>query len=277
MHAGWNLLVRHQRANDLFLRISFIIAVVGFVPAFVFEFIGAPVIFRVGGWACLGGAFLAVYYFGLSRGYRGGDFTVVYPLVRAIPVLLVALTDLARGNPPSALGWLGLVLVAVGCFIIPLRGLNEIQRSHYLNRSTAWILLAALGSVGYSTVDSIAAQSLQAGLETAIRYNIYESSFTLMIYFLILRAVGDKGVHAAGWDGWKWPVVAAGFLFGAYSLVLWAFQLDPHASYIVALRQFSIVIGVATGAMFFHEPAPWLRAFASVVILIGVLCIAFAK
>ena len=141
----------------------------------------------------------------------------------------------------------------------------------------AWILLAALGSVGYSTVDSIAAQSLQAGLETAIRYNIYESSFTLMIYFLILRAVGDKGVHAAGWDGWKWPVVAAGFLFGAYSLVLWAFQLDPHASYVVALRQFSIVIGVVTGAMFFHEPAPWLRAFASVVILIGVLCIAFAK
>src|SRR5574337_1305593 len=128
-HAGWNLLVRHQRANDLFLRISFVIAVVGLTPALVFEFVGAPVILRVGGLALVGGACLAVYYFGLGRGYRGGDFTVVYPLVRAIPVLLVALTDLMRGNPPSPLGWLGLVLVALGCFIIPLRGLNEIHRS----------------------------------------------------------------------------------------------------------------------------------------------------
>ncbi len=42
----------------------------------------------------------------------------------------------------------------------------------------------------------------------------------------------------------------------------------------LALRQLSIVIGVAIGASLFDEPARLLRLSASVVIALGVVCIA---
>ena len=62
-------------------------------------------------------------------------------------------------------------------------------------------------------------------------------------------------------------------VFGAYWLVLWSYQLSPQASYVVALRQFSIVIGVVIGTFLFREEAPILRISASVMIAIGIACI----
>jgi drug/metabolite transporter (DMT)-like permease len=63
-------------------------------------------------------------------------------------------------------------------------------------------------------------------------------------------------------------------LFGAYWLILWSYQLSTHTSYVVALRQFSIVIGVVIGVIHFRDPAPGLRIFASLAIVTGIFCIA---
>ena len=57
---------------------------------------------------------MAIYYLGLSRGYMSGDFTVVYPLARATPVLVIAALDVARGQAPTLFGWLGLLLIVIG-------------------------------------------------------------------------------------------------------------------------------------------------------------------
>ncbi|MCB8945767.1 MAG: hypothetical protein H6658_18620 [Ardenticatenaceae bacterium] len=39
------------------------------------------------------GCFQAMYYLGLLQGYKSGDFTVVYPVARALPVLILAFVD----------------------------------------------------------------------------------------------------------------------------------------------------------------------------------------
>jgi drug/metabolite transporter (DMT)-like permease len=65
-------------------------------------------------------------------------------------------------------------------------------------------------------------------------------------------------------------------VFGAYWLVLFAYQLSPYASYVLALRQLSIVIGAVAGTVLFHEPARGLRVGAALVILAGAACIALA-
>ena len=65
-------------------------------------------------------------------------------------------------------------------------------------------------------------------------------------------------------------------MFGAYWLVLYAYQLSAYASYVLALRQVSIVIGTAAGAFLFHEPARGLRVGAALAILGGAACIALA-
>src|SRR5919199_413185 len=141
MNASWNMMARRQRVGDLFLQISFLIAAVGIGPALIAEWVSTPVLPRVWGHVVLSSTFLGIYYLALKRGYGSGDFTVVYPLARALPILLVALADMARGNAPTPSGALGIVLVSIGSLLIPLESVRAVRPSRYWNRTSAWILL----------------------------------------------------------------------------------------------------------------------------------------
>ncbi|MBI5650466.1 MAG: EamA family transporter [Chloroflexi bacterium] len=273
-HASWNMLVRHQRGTDTFTKMSLVIAGIGMPLALIGEFFEQPVLSLTWVWFGLGGIGLALYYYGLTRGYQSGDFSTVYPLVRSLPVLLVAITDVVRGNPPSFVGWIGLILVSIGCTIIPLESFRDWSLARYWNRSTPWVILAAFGVFVYSAFDSIAAQAMQGGISTALRYNVYECSFGLIVFALILKQQRLPILTQGGWSEWRLAIIAAIFMFGSYSLILWAYQLTPHASYIVALRQLGIVLGVAAGTLLFHEPAPKLRITASIIIASGIFLIA---
>lgn len=277
MHAGWNLIVRAQREKDAFLRMSIVIVLAGILPSIAAELFGAPVISVTWGYILLAGVSMAVYYLGLTLGYAGGDFTVVYPLARALPVLLVAVADIVRGRAPSPFGWAGLVLVSVGCMLTPLDSLRELRLAQYWNRTTAWALVAAAGGVGYSIADSVAAAALAPGPSPVARYLVYETLLSIVVFWPLMKALNLPTGLNGGWVAWKWPTVAACFMFVGYSLILWAFQVNAHASYVVAMRQFSIVVGVVVAAVLFREPAPGLRIVAALVITLGIALIVVAR
>jgi len=65
-------------------------------------------------------------------------------------------------------------------------------------------------------------------------------------------------------------------IYATYGLVLWAYQLSWQTSYVVALRQFSIVLGVAVGAVVFDEEAQRTRLSGAVVIVVGIAALALA-
>ncbi|MBI4771740.1 MAG: hypothetical protein HY784_15325 [Chloroflexi bacterium] len=277
MHAGWNLIVREQRATDIFLRTLLVIGVVGIGPALAAEFLGTPVLATAGTYLLLAGLFQGLYFLGLTLGYRTGEFTVVYPLARALPVLLVAISDLIQGNAPTPLGWLGIGLVSTGCVALPLDSARGFKLSRYWNRATGWTLLTALATVGYTVVDSAAARVMPRGLSTALSYGLFETFLSLIAYGLILAWLRHPMLATGQPAAWPRTCLVAALLFGAYALVLWAYQLSAHASYVIALRQFSIVIGVVAGSLLFREPAPGLRIAAALTITLGGVCIALAR
>jgi drug/metabolite transporter (DMT)-like permease len=270
IHAGWNMLIRSQQNSYTFLRITIVISVVGMGPALLAEFWGKPFPLQVWVYLALAGVFQAIYYLGLSQGYQKGDFTVVYPVARTLPILLIALADVARGRAPSSIAWIGMVAVSLGCIVTPLESLQNFKISYYWNRAMIWIVVTAVGVVGYTIVDKAAAELIDAGPWTAARYGVYETALSAIAYWLVLKGMGHSTGEPTGWQGWKWPALGAVGVFGAYWLILWSYQLSPQASYVVALRQLSIVIGVALGSMLFREPAPALRLGAAVVIAVGV-------
>lgn len=277
MHAGWNMLVREQRIGDAFLRISIVIAVIGLPPALAAEFFGTPIFAAIWPYALLGGIFLAIYYLGLTRAYGTGDFTLVYPAARGLPVLFVAVADFARGHPPTAFGWLGLILVAAGCLLLPHETWRAIRWADYRTSTTVWILVAAVATAGYSIVDSSAARLMPPGLATALQYNVIESSLALVAFWIILLAAREPISPGGRRASWRGPALAAFFLFGGYTWVLWAFQLSANASYVLAVRQISIVMGVVAGAYFFREPAARLRITAAFIVTAGVVSVALAR
>lgn len=277
IHASWNLVVRSRGANQMLLRVPLVIAILGLGPALWQEWFGeafSPFVWLLVG---LTSVFQSFYYIGLLRGYEQGDFTLVYPIVRALPVLFIALFDVVRGNYPTPGAWVGMVLVSLGCLVIPHTSFRHLQLAVYRNRTMLWVLLAAFGTVGYSAVDKMAAEAMAPGAATAGRYYVYESAITFLMLWSVLRLQGlPTGLDQLRSD-WRWSTLAAIGVFSSYWLILWAYQINAHASTIVAMRQFSIVIGAVAGSLLFKEPARHLRITAAAMITLGVILIAVSR
>lgn len=277
IHAGWNLFA-HTRKNDqtLFLRTTVVTLGLGLIPALVAEWMRTPFPPAVWGLLVLAGIFQSIYFLGITLGYRIGHFTVVYPVARALPVLMLALFDVARGRAPAPLGWVGILLVTLGCALAPLQSLRTARVGQYFNRAGAYILVIALGGVGYSVVDKIALEQLPVGLESAIRYGIWEVVFTVPFLFAGLKLADGRVELDTQWSNWRRAAIVAICIAAAYWLILWAYQLIDQASYVVAMRQLSIVLGVVAGSLILNEPAARLRLAAAMLIVLGVACIALA-
>lgn len=327
LHASWNLLAKHgSGAPALFPRVLLTIAVPGLLLGVLGEWRGPPLVPEIWPFLLLAGAFQATYYLGLTMGYRAGDLSLVYPLVRALPVLLVGVFDVLRGRVPGATGWLGLLLVLAGCLMVAMpararradlpgapddagnhgRGMEPRRRSgqgspaakerRWRGAAIGWAGIAALGTVGYTVADKLAADAISAagnaGAGAAFRYGFLEFAVSTA-YFLPLLALVDrirKPRHVSyattsappptlpALPPGRWPVIAliAALMYVTYALVLWAFQLSWQTSYVVALRQFSIVAGVVGGALLLGETVHALRITGAVVIVAGVAVITFA-
>ncbi|GAB4481907.1 MAG: EamA family transporter [Anaerolineales bacterium] len=276
MHASWNLLAHYDRSESLFYqRMLKFILVVGFLPALISELQARSL--PPLAWLCVLGSGLSagLYLFFLARSFESADFSVVYPVARSLPVIFIGIIDTLRGRPLTPWGWLGIGLVSLGCFLVPQRSLRSFSWRSYLTPATIWMLLTALGTIGYTYLDKIAAEAVQQSPATAARYGYIYFAVSYIPYSLFLRYFSSsKGQEAPNHRGWKLAIPAAILSFGAYWLILWAYQLSPYASYIVAFRQFSIVIGSAVALTFYKESGLAVRLSGALLITTGLILIA---
>ena len=273
MHAGWNLLARYQRSEATFFsRMLTVVVLVGFVPGILSEALTHSL--NPTAWICVlgSGCFCGLYFLCLARAYASSDFTTVYPVARAMPVFLVGMGDVARGIYPTAIGWMGMLLVITGCFLAPLTSFRDFRARSYLNRTSVYMVLTAVGTVGYTLLDKIASEVVFQGPATAARYGYIYFLISFAAYrilFRIFRLEGQES-HVVGW---RFPFFAAFLTFGAYWLILWAYQLSRHASYIVAFRQFSIVIGVILGFAIYKEQGLVVRVAGTSMVTLGLVLV----
>lgn len=273
MHATWNLLARHRKSEMAFFsRMLLIIMAIGLLPVIAGEIVSHSIPKKA--WLCaLGSGFCgALYLYSLASAYRSSDFTVVYPVARALPVLLVGLGDVLRGRLLTPPGWVGLVLVAAGCLLTPLCSFREFSIRRYVHRSILWMMLAALGTVGYSLLDKTASEIVNQGPGTAAKYCYLFFSFSALFFFALQKAARTNSRQNDD-VGLKLPAVGAVCFFGAYWLVLWTFQFTRHASYVVAFRQFSIIIGVVAAFFIYKERGVVVRLAGAVLITIGLVLV----
>lgn len=305
IHVGWNLAVKQHSASwTAMLRLLASVSIPGVLILLWAELFATGLLIHV--WPLVVGAgfFQAIYFLGLTLGYRSGDLSVMYPVTRALPVLFMGGFDLLRRLHPSALGWIGLALVMLGCIVISrsagqvsdTRGPDRFTR--WLHPTVGWATMAAAGTVGYTVLDKLAAEVLErtmgGGIVVALHYGIGEIVISTAIYaplLLITMRISDRrsgmAVPAVGGEqpeappqaggvrGWHLSVIGVG-VFVAYSLVLWAYQLSERVSYVVALRQFSIVLGMVAGVVLMREDARFVRVASAVVITAGIALVSVA-
>jgi len=274
LHAGWNLMMRRRKseAAAFMFRMTLLTVVVGFVPAVVSELLTRSMPPAAWGLVAVSGVCCGLYSFFLVMGYEAGDFTVVYPVARALPVVLVGLGDVLRGRDPSVPGWAGMALVVAGCVLVPHVSWRGISLRSYFNRATVYMVLTALGTVGYSLLDKVALEIVEPGFASAMRY-AYFFFLGNFIVFAVLRHIFHPRSSKRPTIGWGLPALGAVMGYVAYGLILWVYQMVGRASYVVAFRQFSIVIGVVIAFAVFREKGRSVRLTAALLITAGLLVI----
>lgn len=159
LHAGWNFLSKKQVPSLAFYSITSSTATLLSLPGFLFlglHFSKLPGMF----WPVWIGSvvFEVLYIYGLAYAYRRDDISLVYPLARALPVLLTAVATLAigLGASPGKGVLAGMAILCSGCILLPIRSLKEFNRSAFRSGALKYILLAAVGTTGYTILDSAA-------------------------------------------------------------------------------------------------------------------------
>ncbi|MBQ7402537.1 MAG: EamA family transporter [Lentisphaeria bacterium] len=286
MHVAWNMLSKTVRPSTAFYIIMNFVGGIIWLPFFVMKagefWGGTPLFYILLAGSCL---FEVLYMYGLAHGYKHGDISLIYPLVRSLPVVMLAVITLAAGIGESfgVLTFLGMIMIAVGCVIMPFPSFQNISFKGLNGMTILFILLGAIGTTGYTLCDSQALKQLSPeGQESNI--------CTLGYLFLIQMGLSlgelplivfDKEERAAFRKLWSkeiiYPVIAGICSSGAYALILLAMPHVTNVSFIQAFRQLSLPLGFLAGVIFLHEKSSATKIVGLCLILSGLLITIFLK
>ncbi|MFD9814555.1 EamA family transporter [Streptomyces sp. NPDC059080] len=217
----------------------------------------------------LGSAVLhIVYQVLLMQSFRLGEFGQMYPIARGTaPLVVTVLAAVFVGEVPGPWALAGVALASAGLLGVALWGLRG------SGARPQWpALLAALATglsiASYTTVDGLGVRASGTSLGY-IAWLMLLEGIAIPVYALAVRRrqllVQLKPFALRGALGGVLSVFA-------YGLVLWA-QTQAALAPIAALRESSIIVGAAIGALFFKERfgAPRIAAAGLMVVGIGLM------
>jgi uncharacterized membrane protein len=278
-HATWNLIARRAGGSQIFLGLSKLSEGILLAPVIAIVLIRNPA--PVGQYWYLfviGALFTTLNYIFLGKAYStGGNLSVVYPVARSSALMFVPfMAALFLGESINWLGALSIALIILGLFTIQLDGFQRDDLHQFTTSlrhpSMGFALLAGIAVACYSLWDKHALSYLPAF--------VYFYGYTLLAglaYLVMLRSQHSWQAIAAEFRAHRWLIPAVGVLNTfTYMLVLTALAVSK-ASYVVALRQFSIGIGALMGWTLLHEPSPLPKRIGLALLVIGCLLVSFAR
>jgi uncharacterized membrane protein len=279
IHASWNLLGKRQNPSPAFFFIASVFAALCLSPLLWVYHEALPFIpLRVWGWLVLTSLFEVIYFVGLSGAYRHGDMSVAYPLARAVPVILVAIITsiFELGKSLSLPGVVGIIVVALGCLVLPRRHIGKIRLGDYLNACCLLAGVAAIGTTGYTLVDNQALFDLRNApgiglnaVQIAFFYMALESVIIAIALGMYVFLATDRAALKETWLSSRNVSFVTGLLIvSTYGLVLASMAYASNVSYIAAFRQLSIPLGASMGILIQKEPV-YTNKVASVGIIFG--------
>ncbi|WP_018566875.1 DMT family transporter [Streptomyces sp. PsTaAH-124] len=262
-HACWNALA--HRIPDKLVGFTLISGGGVLIGVALAPFAAFP---AAGAWPYLGisAVLHVVYYVLLMTSFRLGDFGQTYPIARGTaPLVVTVLAAVFAHEVPDLWVTGGIALSCAGLTGVALWGLR--------GRRPNWTAVGAALATGLS----IAAYTVVDGL--GVRAS--GTSLGYIAWLMVIEGVAVPVYALARWRGRTAallrPHAALGLLGAAlsvtaYGMVLWA-QTRADLAPVSALRESSILVGAAIGAVFFKERfgAPRIAAAGLLVVGIGLM------
>ncbi len=283
LHVTWNFLSKKTNPSLAFYLLMSCTASVIWLPFFLLSDFPArlgelPPLF----WGLLGCSVVAevAYMGGLAYAYRRSDISLVYPLVRALPVLLVALATLllGLGKTPAPVALAGMVLITSGCIFMPLKHFADFRLSRFANGVIGFILLGAVGTTGYTLADSQAIGMLRelqfhGVADTLGLLYLIETGLALGMAVLVVLLPEERRAFGELFGRTPLPFLAGLCSSGAYALILFSMRFVSNVSYVQAFRQMSLPLGFLAGVVLLHEKSAVPKAVGLLLIVIGLLMV----
>ena len=281
LHAGWNFISKAGRPSGAFYLVVNLVSILVLLPFLVIARVRwgeLPLPF----WGFLGASvfFEFIYVVGLFQAYKRNDISMAYPMIRALPVLLIAVITLVfrLGALPGRTACIGFAVVAAGCLILPQKDMHSLLRFNTLPVKALYpILLAAAGTTGYTIMDSMALELLRKAsssgkiVDSGAYLCLVEIFLTLALAVLVLLSKREKAEFLRKSIRSFSPCVCGIFYTAAYLLVLAAMGMVTNVSFLQAFRQMSLPLGVAAGIFFLHEKVTGPKIAGTVLVVAGLI------
>ena len=265
LHACWNALVKI--GGDRLMTTAMIALLSGVVALPFLPFVTPP---APASWPFLAGSVVVhmAYYYGISRMYETGDFSLVYPLARGLSPLLIAIfAAFFGGELLHDWQYLGVALVSTG--IVSLMFGRGWPRGDH-RASILFAGLTCLTIVGYTLFDGFGVRHSQSSLGYITW--LFAIDGVPFFAFVLYRRRGALFAYVG--KNWIVGLGASVMSASAYGIVIWALQTSAMAG-VSSLRETSVIFAAAIGALFMGEPFGRWRILAAIMVAAGNVLIHF--
>jgi uncharacterized membrane protein len=267
LHALWNFAARSARGNLSVLWLGIGLAAVVSLPfalvSVTFDrslVMGIPYIIATG-------VIHSAYFILLGKSYETGEISSVYPIARGTGVMGTGLIAcFLLSEPVSIYGAFGILSVCAGIFLVGASDLHH--------RGTLRNVLLAL-SVGASIASYSIVDKIGVGLVNPVFYIFCLSVITAAIMAPVILMKHRQECRLALKE-MKRSICFIGLgSMATYLLILFTFR-SGMVSYIVATREFSVVIGAMLGFIFLKEHISAVKGLGIAAIAMGLVLIKIA-
>lgn len=277
LHAGWNFLAKASRDTMAFMWWAVALGTFGYG---LWVLTGPGIYLASASWIPFLVSSLAEtgYFVTLVRGYSQGDLSLVYPISRgSAPVFSVLWGAIVLAERLPWSGYLGVALMVAGVYIAPLtfdRGVKftfSALAVPFRSHAAGWSVASALFISIYSVSDKVALAATPASV-----YNwwVFAGNALLWMPLAWPRSRFRTNIDELR-NNWLAVAVGSAMTIGAYLAVLYALALTS-ASYVVAGRGLSVIIGALFGSVALKENLGRTRVIGTLLMVSGLGLITFA-
>jgi drug/metabolite transporter (DMT)-like permease len=236
-----------------------------------------------GFWGAVCGAVCNV---GMMLAYKYSDISLAYPAARALPVFftMTATALFGLGKPLAPLTVLGMCIIFSGCIAMAFsngdKNKSMLQKILSIKKGLIGILIGALGTTGYTIIDSYGIKAIIAEFPLENRFLVtscYSCARELVAALLMWAGVmirhqqgRDKGLLKALAVSYH-PYLAGIFAGLAYALILLAMNHVDNVSFVQAFRQLSLPVSALLGLWILKEKITPFRWCALGTIMLGLM------
>lgn len=265
MHASWNFFTKRSTANKIsMLWLGWLLAGLFTMPYAIYttDFSGASHI-----WIPFFVATTiahALYIYMLGHSYSIGEMSLIYPMARGFGIFLTLIIVLAIGlDSISPQGFFGILLLASGIILVCIKRINDLEKRTAMKAA----LLVGCCVSSYSIIDKMSLEYIPPVFYMSLMFVLSPLSMTPI---MVKKYAAQTKLVISKYKFYSFTVGLVSFC--TYLLILFALQDNP-ASYVVALREISIVFGSILGIYFFKEERNKRKLLGILIILLGAVVI----